>query len=198
VAPFLTPMWLAPAFRGAHTFYPLPTPHFHSPLDDTLYDAMTSESLPALLHHEDRNSMAFSIEARAPFLDYRLIEFAFSLPPAAKIGNGVTKVVLRRTTRAVLPDTVLHRRDKLGLATPQDRWLRGPAKKMVDDIVASPALARHGYVDQGRLGDLWRRFQNGEGRHSAVLWRCVNLELWLRYMIETPDWFQQRPWRPLA
>jgi asparagine synthase (glutamine-hydrolysing) len=77
---------------------------FAEELDNYLYSIFRSEVLPGLLHYEDRNSMAFSLETRLPFLDYRLVEFAFSLPVEQKIGRGVTKVVLRNAMEGVLPE----------------------------------------------------------------------------------------------
>ncbi len=71
----------------------MPTKFKHD-LDNYLYQIFRSTTLPGLLHYEDRNSMAFSLETRLPFLDYRLVEFVFSLPVEQKIQGGVTKVIL--------------------------------------------------------------------------------------------------------
>jgi len=81
-------------------------------------------SLPALLHWEDRDSMAHSIEARVPFLDYRLIELALGLPDEYRIDGGVTKIVLREAMRGVLPEKVRLRTDKLGFQMDDEGWLR--------------------------------------------------------------------------
>lgn len=80
--------------------------------------------LPNLLHWEDRNSMAHSIEARVPFLDHRLVEFTLSLPDDFKIRDGVTKFILREATKVDIPDVVRHRRDKMGFATAEPIWFR--------------------------------------------------------------------------
>src|SRR5688572_25308139 len=77
-----------------------------------------------LLHWEDRDSMAHSIEARVPFLDYRLVEFVIGLPEDYKIAGAQTKRVLREGMRGVLPEKVRARVDKLGFATPEETWLR--------------------------------------------------------------------------
>ena len=83
---------------------------------------MTSElqdtCLPALLHFEDRNSMAHSIEARVPFLDYQLAEFCLNIPTEYKIKGTLTKVILREAMKEVLPVEVYQRRDKIGFSTP--------------------------------------------------------------------------------
>ena len=77
-----------------------------------------------LLHWEDRNSMSFSIEARVPFLDFRLVEFCLGLPEEYKLENGITKRVLREAMPGILPEKVRLRRDKIGFATPEQNWIK--------------------------------------------------------------------------
>ncbi|HJV74591.1 MAG TPA: asparagine synthase (glutamine-hydrolyzing), partial [Noviherbaspirillum sp.] len=78
---------------------------------------VTATNLPMLLRWEDRNSMAFSVEARVPFLDYRIVEHCLNLPDGAKLGNGISKAVLRKSMRGIVPDLILDRRDKMGFVT---------------------------------------------------------------------------------
>lgn len=85
---------------------------------------MMHTSLPKLVHHQDRNAMAHSIESRAPFLDYRLVEFVFNLPGDYKVNLGVTKYVMRNGLKDILPENIKNRMDKLGFATPEDVWIR--------------------------------------------------------------------------
>src|SRR5207249_671941 len=82
-------------------------------------------ALPELLRYEDRNSMAHSLEARVPFLDFRLVELLFSLPGDELIRAGETKSILRRALGDLLPPSVRSRRDKLGFVTPTARFFRG-------------------------------------------------------------------------
>lgn len=85
---------------------------------------MTSSNLQKLLHWEDRDSMAHSVESRLPFLDYRLVEFVLGLPDSNKINNGVTKVILRESMKGILPEMIRGRMDKMGFLTPEEYWLR--------------------------------------------------------------------------
>ncbi len=85
---------------------------------------MTRFSLPVLLRYEDKNSMAFSREARVPFLDHRLVEYVAGLPLNLKLRDGWTKYCLRRGGQGRIPPLILRRKDKLGFATPEDEWLR--------------------------------------------------------------------------
>ncbi len=90
--------------------------------------------LPQLLHWQDRNSMAFSIEARVPFLDYRLVEFGYQLTPEKKINNGVTKFILRNVMNELLPKKVLNRKDKMGFVTPEEYWIKENAASIRKDL----------------------------------------------------------------
>ncbi|OHE75715.1 MAG: asparagine synthase (glutamine-hydrolyzing) [Verrucomicrobia bacterium RIFCSPHIGHO2_12_FULL_41_10] len=80
-------------------------------------------NLTNLLHYEDRNSMRFSVESRLPYLDYRLVEFAFSLNHHYKIRGNTTKWLLYEVAKTVLPEDVLTRKDKMGFTTPASMWL---------------------------------------------------------------------------
>jgi len=87
-------------------------------LEDILY-----YSYPQLLRYEDRNSMAFSLESRVPFLDYRLVQFVLSLPSNYLIRNGYTKAILRESMKGILPESIRARKSKLGFATPEKEWM---------------------------------------------------------------------------
>jgi asparagine synthase (glutamine-hydrolysing) len=136
--------------------------------------------LPALLRYADRNSMAHSIEARLPFLDHRLVELCFSLPPETRIENGRTKALLRHALRDRIPAEVLARRDKIGFATPESEWLRD----LIPEVLSSPSFAERGYVRPERLAPLLQANERGDVAATGALWRCVNLELWLRRFVD--------------
>ena len=93
-------------------------------LHDRLYDSLTCTVLPALLRFQDRNSMAFSIEARVPFLTRKLVETAYACPSNYLISqNGVSKSVFRAAMQGIIPAPILNRQDKIGFATPEKQWL---------------------------------------------------------------------------
>lgn len=81
-------------------------------------------NIPSLLHNEDGNSMAFSVESRVPFMDYRIVEFAIALDGKYKIRNQWTKRIVRKSLRDYLPIEVYKRRNKMGFPAPFARWLR--------------------------------------------------------------------------
>ncbi|OYU96737.1 MAG: asparagine synthase (glutamine-hydrolyzing) [Bacteroidetes bacterium B1(2017)] len=95
-------------------------------LKDKFIDDIEKFSIPPLLRYEDRNSMAFSIESRVPFLDYKLANFIISQPTEHIISKGYTKYILREATKGILPEKIRLRINKLGFATPQSEWMSEP------------------------------------------------------------------------
>ncbi len=138
-------------------------------------------SLPALLHYEDRNSMAFGIEARVPFLDYKMIETGIALPVEAKIKGGVAKYVLREAMRGIVPDRILDRRTKMGFVTPEQEWMRGPLRPIMENMLAMPQDITRELVDIEGVSVQYRLFvKNG----SCVLlprefFRLLCLDRWI-------------------
>jgi asparagine synthase (glutamine-hydrolysing) len=116
-------------------------PKYHDPLREALYRSTVCYSLPALLAFEDRNSMIFSVESRTPFLDYRVVEFAFKCPPSFHIRGGMRKALLRSALDGILPDEIRLRKDKIGFATPEASWNHTHFAKIKSDAVlnADPA-----------------------------------------------------------
>jgi asparagine synthase (glutamine-hydrolysing) len=145
---------------------------------------LTQRGLPELLRYEDRNSMAHSLEARVPFLDYRLVELAFSLPGDELIRNGRTKDVLRRALSDLLPPVVRERRDKLGFVTPEKRWLRGRLGDLAADVFASQSFVERGWVNPVEVRKRLARHRAGEIDAGFEIWRALNLELWARAFLD--------------
>ncbi len=147
-------------------------------LKNRLYQDITKTSLPALLRYEDRNSMAHSVEARVPFLDYRLVEFVFSLPSSQKIRNGMTKILLRNATKGILPEKVRMRMDKMGFVTPGDVWFRTVARDKILEIVNSDRFRDRGYFNVAEINREFDAHCRGEKNLHFTIWRWINIELW--------------------
>jgi asparagine synthase (glutamine-hydrolysing) len=147
-------------------------------LASRLWRSLSAHGLPTLLRYEDRNSMAFGIEARVPFLDVRLIELAVRLPDRLRINRGETKVVLRRAMDGRLPAAIVGRRDKLGFAAPQRDWLTGGADD-VEALLREGQLARRGWVAPAEIERVMANGLRG-GRKTEQLWRLFIVESWLR------------------
>jgi asparagine synthase (glutamine-hydrolysing) len=141
---------------------------------------LTQRGLPELLHYEDRNSMAHSLEARVPFLDYRLVELLFSLGSSELIERGRTKAVLRRALGDLLPPVVRDRVDKLGFVTPEAQWLRNALGELAADVFASREFRERGFVDAAAARRSLERHRSGERTAGFELWRALCVELWAR------------------
>ena len=137
-----------------------------------------TDGLPALLRYEDRNSMAFGIEARVPFLDYRLIEYAVKLPDRLRVDRGLTKAVLRRAMHGRLPEAILARRDKMGFAAPQHQWLAAGLAE-VAGLVRGGQIVRRGWVKPAEVERVLAAGSAGR-RGTEQLWRLFIMEAWLR------------------
>ena len=137
-----------------------------------------SANLQMLLHWEDRNSMAHSIEARVPFLDHRLVEFALALGNEHKLVGADTKRVLRRAMTDVLPPEILARRDKLGFATPEAAWFRGPLKPLILDGVEATLARFPGLLDARATRALVSAMLEGQRPVDFTAWRIVSMGIW--------------------
>jgi asparagine synthase (glutamine-hydrolysing) len=140
--------------------------------------------LPELLRYEDRNSMAHSIEARLPFLDYRLVELMFSLEPRYLIRDGRAKVILREALVDLLPPRVRERTDKIGFNTPEARWLLGAVGDFAEEVLRSRACRERGFVDTEAAQSRLRRHRAGTSDAGFPLWRAVALELWAQTFLD--------------
>ncbi len=179
-------------FRKRYLRIPTRPNKFQNDLDNYLYYAFRVTSLPALLHYEDRNSMAFSLETRLPFLDYRLVEYLFSLPIEQKIKFGETKVVLRNAMTGILPEEIRKRKDKMGFVTPEDIWFRTTLRNEIRGIIDSKSFCERGYFDVNKIKKAFVEHCDGKINMSATIWRWVNLELWFRAFIDKkPSWESQ-------
>ena len=151
--------------------------------DDTvnqyLYRTLVRDSIPSLLHYEDRNSMAYSIEARVPFLDHRLAEFVMGVPADQKVHGAETKVFMRRALRGILPDEVVNRKDKLGYPTPFGQWLRGPLRGEIESYLHDTVFKRDWY-NPNAVQALWSDHLGGVRNNNAAIFRLITAEQWYR------------------
>ena len=157
-----------------------PVLRYAGSLDEVLKREVTASNLPLLLHWEDRNSMAFSIEARVPFLDYRLVEYLAGLPLDQKVRGGVTKYVLRRAIRGLVPEAIRCRMDKMGFVTPEEAWMKDKLAPEILALFSSPEFSRRPYWDADQVLRNYREFLDGKSAYSTEFWRIACAELWLR------------------
>lgn len=181
---FFRPLGIRPEFARQWRGGPARTSHkFKSDLQEDLYLTLT-RTLPALLRYADRNSMAFSREVRLPFLDHRVVEFIFAAPADQKIRGTSTKVILRAAMRGIVPEETRIRKDKIGFATPECSWLRGPLQLWAGEILNSSAFRDRSWVEPNVVRRVWREFLSGRDGLHTVIWRLLSLEMWARIFLD--------------
>ncbi len=157
---------------------------FNHPDTASYYNKMTHfdmvTALPALLHVEDRVSMAVSLESRVPLLDYRLADLVASMPPAMKFRGGEMKYILKRATSDILPPRILERKDKMGFPVPLHLWARGRARDFFHDVLLSQRCRERGIFDPRQVEQLLGH----EVAFGRRLWGLLNLELWYRQFMD--------------
>jgi len=139
-------------------------------------------SLPKLLRHEDRNSMAHSIESRMPFLDYELVEFLVRCPATFKMKDGWTKWLLRNALAGELPDKIRLRKSKLGFNAPDARWLQVGLLNGQRNIWQGTDLRMRKFLSERKLATECSRFLNHKSGAlpAETLFRALSLETWAR------------------
>ncbi len=153
--------------------------------NEHLYELFHQSVLPTLLRNYDRYAMGNSVEIRMPFMDYRLVEFCFSLPWNAKIRNGFTKSILRDAVKDLVPQDVLYRKFKIGFNSPFTEWLKNEWKDFVSDTLESVDFKQSDIIKPVQTADFVRNviknpnanFQDGENA-----WRMLMPYFWQKAM----------------
>ena len=136
-------------------------------------------NLPMLLHFEDRNSMAHSIEARVPFLDYRLVEFVYNLPDEYKIEKGITKKILRESMTGIIPDAIRDRVDKIGFQAPEMEWMKGILNVEYKEAILNISHDSKGVISENLITK-FEAMTSGKEPFDNYLWRCISFAKWVK------------------
>jgi asparagine synthase (glutamine-hydrolysing) len=172
-------MWTGPVGARAADRMPFAAAAGASPLRRVLHFDQTSWLPDNLLERMDSMTMAASIEARAPFMDIRLAEYASSLPESWRIKGRTTKRIVREALRPRLPEAVL-RRPKNGFRMPVGAWFRGPLREQYHDLLLGPDAVTRDYFDRSALLRYIEEHASGRQDHSKTLWSLFALETFLR------------------
>ena len=145
------------------------------------WHGLTSALLPYLLEAADKAAAAFSLEARYPFFDRRLMEFCLALPPEQKLHHGWTRVVMRRAMADILPEEVRWRVGKANLSPNFTRRLLEYDRRILDDVIMNDPQVIEDYVDISALREVYRRYTSQPTPDDAItVYSAVMLALWLR------------------
>ncbi len=156
-----------------------PVKKFGNYLGDLSYHFIRNITIPALLHYEDRSSMAHSIESRVPFLDYRLVELGVNLNSRYLSHKGVTRPLYRKALRPYLPSEVVNRKDKLGFPTPFSNWTKTSLKPFINDNLLEKNSRLHDFIDSATLQkNLYGHFNNSKD-YSWEIWRLLSLKFFI-------------------
>lgn len=166
--------------RSALYFDVEPPKKFGSYLGSLSYHFIRNMTIPALLHYEDRSSMAHSLESRVPFLDYRLVELGVNLSSKYLSHKGVSRPLYRKALKPYLPEEVVNRKDKLGFPVPFAEWTHGSLKNMINDELLNSNAPLFDYVNkQSLINNLGAHFSRTRD-YSWEIWRLLSLNNFLK------------------
>jgi asparagine synthase (glutamine-hydrolysing) len=174
----LTTFGSVPASLDSGTEDPAEIPPLSDSVGQLIYRDMAGYLTGDILVKLDRATMAASLEGRCPFLDDRVIEFAWRLPTAAKIRNGQGKLPLRRVLRRYLPEA-LFERPKQGFNVPIGEWLTGPLRGWAEELLDGARIRREGLLHSGRVEACWQQHLSGRSDRSGELWAILMVQAWL-------------------
>jgi asparagine synthase (glutamine-hydrolysing) len=155
-------------------------------LNQQLYASTHDTILPTLLRNYDRYSMASGVEIRMPFMDHRLVSFAFSIPWDSKVRNGYTKAIVRDALSPFMPRDIAYRKTKIGFHSPMVDWMKGPLRQFMLDTVDSRSFRECELVDSQTLAsDIKRTITSSEVQFSdgERIWAALSPYLWERAVI---------------
>jgi asparagine synthase (glutamine-hydrolysing) len=162
--------------------------NFHK---ESYFDKMThfdfKTLLPALLHVEDRMSMANGIESRVPFLDHKIIELAATIPANIKFKDGKLKEILRISLGKILPKEVLERKDKMGFPIPLTQWIKNDLRDYIISIFDSKESRDRNFFENDKIIESI----GVQKEFSREFWALLSLELWFREFHDKEEYYKQ-------
>lgn len=177
------------ALIGLYTFKPLKVASSNitnpsikdNTFEDALYNQFFKTPLPFLLHQYDRASMANGIECRMPFMDYRVVEYIFSLPAQSKVGSGYTKIVLREALNGILPDETRLNKTKTGFNAPTTQWFKTDLNEWFVSQISSKSFIENPYFDGDKMSKEFLKMIESDkaDNYKWKYWAYIHVNYWL-------------------
>ena len=167
-----------------HPYDQIPVPY--RTVSDISDHLLFYSTLPKYLRWEDRNSMANSVEARSPYLDHRLVEFAYNLPHNFLEKDGVNKRIMRESFKSIIPEQIKNRKDKMGFITPEEMWVRKENPTLFRNKLKEAIELTDGIIKPRAL-DYFDGVVDGKYKFDYTYWRLILFGLWInKFNIKLP------------
>lgn len=159
---------------------------FNTFLNNRTYQDIYYETVPCSVRAQNRNANYFKLNNFLPFFDHRLIEFMFKVPNNLKIQNGITKHLLRKATKDILPEDTRGRIKKTGWNAPAHLWFVGDGFTIIQDLINSQKFKERGIYNLGKINSLIEEHREitinnlNKDNHMMFFWQLLNLELWMQ------------------
>lgn len=175
---------MAPRLLAAADILPLPAIDvFDCTVKNLAAADLLHAKIPRGLRFNDRMSMSRSRELRVPFLDHRLVEFAYGVPTEYLLNERGSKALFRKVVARHVPEGVAFGA-KRSVQSPQREWIANPWRSRVDAVLRSPSFADRGWVDPAAARQAWERYLGGARDNSFPIWQWLNLELWAQAFLD--------------
>lgn len=179
---YLAPECIMPEVQKLATGRPVAQP-FDSRLMNGLYRDLTATKLVRVLRMNDRKSMAHGVELRQPFLDYRLVEFAATLPAHFKLNRGYGKYILRKAMDRKLPRDIVWT-GKRPVVTPQREWMQSHLKTWVEELINDTQFKNRGLFQIKNVKNTFANYLAGGSENAFPIWQWINAEIWFREFVD--------------
>lgn len=181
------PKWINACDQGVSFDYPVRGNCFPpNSIREFSEQQLMKSNLQMLLHWEDRNSMACSIESRLPFLDYRLVEFSLNIPSEYKINQGLTKRILRQAVKNFVPFDVCNRADKMGFVTPEELWAIRDNPELIRLKLEDVVINSCNLINEN-IGNIFDEMIAGKRNYDFRVWRAISFSEWVKCFSVNPN-----------
>jgi asparagine synthase (glutamine-hydrolysing) len=170
--------WLADDYQEISKYAYYESDDQSNALNRSLLKSIQMNTLPGFLHYEDRNSMAFGIETRLPFLDYRIAEYILPIPSSLKLSRFFTKSILRKILEGIVPLKILIKKNKTGYPAPLQIWMREIPEDIWNTYIES--IKKCPLIKFSVWNNYFQAYMSGNLKATSVVWRGLIISMWYK------------------